>query len=228
MTLCLDFKKIKSLIDTGSLILTPNARTQKAVISGQLEGLPQDSVIKTIDVRSLSQWLESLWSELSFYQVLPKKISNLVLKSWIEEQILQESEWTLTNPSGVANKALEAYKNLVLWNLSIEELQQSGTIESIEVDYFVKWMSEFERFSKEKHLIADFLCLKLLNDNLSQLENILPQHILMVGFDHLTPLENAFIKNLIGCEVQVDHCSFENSSKDEKHTRGQIIFPSLR
>ena len=228
MSLSLDFKKIKHLIKDRTLVLTPNSRTQKAIISGQLKSLSVGSVVESLRIFSLSQWLETLWSELSFYQVLPKKVSELVVKSWIEEQILQETEWTLTNPSGVANKALEAYKNLVLWDLSLEELIRSGTISSIEVDYFVKWMSEFEHFSKERHLIADFLCLKLLNDNLNQLKNILPQHILMVGFDHLTPLENSFIKNLTDNEVQVDDYNFGKATKVEKYSHDQIRFSSLR
>jgi len=228
MPLSLDFKKFSPLLEEATLILTPNSRTKKAVLNGQLVSLSAGSIVKPLKTFSLSHWLESLWSELSFYQVLPKKISNLVFKSWLEKQINLEQEWTLTNPSGVANKAIEAYKNLVHWDLDLNQLKASGMLDSIEVDYFIKWMVAFEKFTKEKQLIAEFCCLNLLIKNLDQLDKTLPKHILMVGFDHLTPLENKFIECLRQQNVKIDRFEFEANSKSDTHCHRQKRFSSFR
>jgi len=212
MTISLDFAPIKKQITQETLILTPNSRTQKAVLSGQIATISTNDVIESLDVYSLSQWLENLWQELSFYHVLPKRISNLVVKSWFEEIINKENEWSLTNSSGVADKVLQAYQNLIHWNHSINDLEEG---DSTEIDYFKQWVNAFEQFCKSCHLISSFSTIQFLTSHIDELVSVLPKQILMVGFNQLTPLEKDFLQGLENRSIKVNyynHSIYPNKS----------------
>ncbi len=224
MSLSLNFNQIKPLIEVDSLILTPNSRTQNAIIAGQLTEPSVDSVLEIVKVSSVNQWIDALWGELSFHLALPKRISSLVITSWLEKEISKEKEWTLTNPSGVANKALEAYKNLCQWGLDLYDLEKEENNHSLEVEYFIKWLRTFEEFCTQNQLMADFLSLNYINNNIKKLAGILPKHILMVGFGHFTPLEKSFFNNLEVLGVTANKYNY----KIEKTNSKQISFSCLR
>jgi len=221
MTLLLDFTKLSPLITSQTLILAPNARTQKAIYAGQLSKLAENQVIESIDVRSFSQWLDDLWSELSFSQTLPKRISNLAMKSWLEKLVRKESAWTLTNPSGVAGKVLEAYQNLIQWDLDLHDIPSNQTTE---IDYFKNWIAKFQFFCKEKKLIAAFAVLNVIRQHLDSLLASLPEHILLVGFNQLTPLQQDFIDRLEANQVQVEHYDYQTQVQNAC----QLNFSSLQ
>jgi len=214
MTISLDFAPIKNHISDNILILTPNSRTQKAVFAGQIASISTNDVIESAEVYSLSQWLESLWQELSFYYVLPKRLSNLLIKSWLEETINNEDEWSLTNSSGVADKVLQAYQNLKHWNLSITDVEESdyfGSNDSTEIGYFKQWINRFEKFCKTRHLIANFSIIQFLATHIDDLRSVLPKQILMIGFNQLTPLEKAFLQQLESCGTKVEYYNYSFS-----------------
>ncbi len=221
MTLSLDFTRLSPLITDQSLILTPNARTQKAIYSGQLSELAENQVIESIDVRSFSQWQDDLWSELSFGQTLPKRLSNLAIKSWLEKLVRNESAWTLTNPSGVANKVVEAYQNLIQWDLNLDDIQANQTTE---IDYFKLWIKKLEVFCKEKKLIASFASLAAIRQHLNELLPCLPKHILLVGFNQLTPLQQDFFDCLKAKQIDIDIYDYQTSV----NSACQLSFSSLQ
>jgi len=221
MTLSLDFAKLTTLISSQTLILTPNARTQKAIYSGQLANLAENQVVESIDVRSFSQWQNDLWSELSFIQPLPKRLSNLAIKSWLEKLVRQEPAWTLTNPSGVANKLVEAYQNLLQWRLCIHDIANN---QSTEIDYFKIWIAKLEKFCKQKDLIATFATLDTISQCLENLLPILPKHILLVGFNQLTPDQLAFFDDLKKQQIQIDSYVYQSVVANAN----QIGFTSLQ
>ncbi len=221
MTLSLDFAKLSPLISCQTLILTPNARTQKAVYSGQLIKSAENQVIESIDVRSLTQWQDQLWSELSFFQTLPKRLSNLAIKSWLEKQVRQEPAWTLTNPSGVAIKVMEAYQNLIQWQLCLDDIKGH---QSTEIDYFKIWIVKLQKFCKQKKLVATFEVLDIIAQNIDQLLPCLPKHLLLVGFNQLTPDQQAFIDCLQTKQIQVDSIDYKSPLK----SACQIGFTGLR
>jgi len=221
MTLSLDYRKLAPLIGANTLVLTPNARTQKAIYSGQLSSCTENQVIVSADIRSLSQWQEHLWVELSFYKVLPMKLSKLATKSWIEKLVNTESEWVLTNPSGVATKVLEAYQNLVQWELGLNDVVAN---ESVEIDYFKSWIEKFEQLCQDKNLIVNFKILQLLRQHIDDLKASLPKHILLVGFNQLTPLQQSFFDALKDKNITIDKYNF----KTDLQSANQINFTSLK
>lgn len=211
MTISYDFAKIASLVDQNTLILTPNARTQKAVYAGQISAIKDDQVIQSLDVRSLSQWQSELWSELSFIKILPKRVTNLTLKSSLEKQVKQEAAWTLTNSSGVAAKALEAFQNLVHWNLRLHDVQSE---QATEIEYFLSWGRQLTELCESKNIIPEFQSLQLLIENIDLISSLLPEKILLVGFNQFTPLQKKFLEKLGDIKIIINH--FELQVKPKK------------
>lgn len=221
MALSLDFNKLSSLLTDNTLILTPNARTQKAIYTGRLSNLTENQVVESIDVRSLSQWQDDLWSELSFSQTIPKRLSNLAIKSWLEKQVRNESAWTLTNPSGVASKVLEAYQNLIQWDLDLNDIPSNQTTE---IDYFKIWIKKFETFCKKKRLLAAFASLVIIRQCLDELLPSLPKQILLVGFNQLTPIQQDFIDCLKDKQIKIEIVDYQTPVE----SACQLSFSSLQ
>ncbi|PHS17517.1 MAG: hypothetical protein COA86_09495 [Kangiella sp.] len=228
MTISLDFSKIKSLISDGSLILTPNARTQQALYNGQIAETKVGKIITAHKISSFTQWQNELWIELSFLEILPKLISKQVLKSWIEDLVAKESDWNLTNESGVANKVVEAFQNLIAWDLSLTDIQDE-TLENeifnsqtkLEVSCLIKWIEQYKKVAESKNVICSFEQLKYVYNSLNFLyKNVLdsgmsnanrPKKILLVGFNQFTPLEKKFFNRLRELGVEIEHYNYKKS-----------------
>lgn len=191
MPIAIDFEKIAEEIGENSLILTPNARTQKAVIAGFVSALSEGEVVYAPKVNAFAQWQNELWRSLAFIQPLPGIVDSLVLKNWLKATIAEDAHWQLTNELGVAEKVLEAYRVLSQWGLTLSEIKDS--IETPESRYFIKWVSQLEQFLKQKNLLPQFLILRQLAGRLPELSGELPDKILLVGFNQLTPIEESFL-----------------------------------
>ena len=189
MPVSINFDQIAPLLTHNSLILTPNSRTQKALVAGYMATLNEGDVVRAPDIMSFSQWQQLLWQEMSFLESLPRILGNLELKAWLNEQIVADEHWQLTNPLGVAEKILDTYRNLCLWDKTLDDLSCADTPEN---QYFVHWISQLEDFCKQNNLIAGFSCLQLLSSKLDYLQHKLPACILLVGFNQLAPTEQKF------------------------------------
>ncbi|MET1256069.1 PD-(D/E)XK nuclease family protein [Aliikangiella maris] len=200
MPLTISFAKVAQYIDNDSLILTPNSRTQKAFIAGAVNHLREGEVIYSPKVMSFSQWQDELWDELSFTRPLPRLVSRLALKIWMKSQIANEEHWQLTNLLGVAEKVIDAYQILHQWDLSIDAISETPTLES---QYFVRWIELLEQFLKEKKLLAQISRLNYLYDQRHELSRLIPQKIILLGFNQLTPIES---KWLAFCQQRGSEC----------------------
>lgn len=202
MPISIRFAELAASLTPDTLILTPNSRTQKAVIAGLLASTAEGEVVESVTVLSLTHWFESLWQELSFATPLPKLIGNLEIKAWLKEQIGKDQNWQLTNELGVAEKILEAYRNLTQWNLTLDALPET---ESVETKCFIKWIGEFDEFCKLQNLLPQFSQGKLLVTHFAQLIPAIQQNIVCIGFNQLTPLETKFLNLCAENQVRVSH-----------------------
>ncbi|MDQ7050260.1 MAG: PD-(D/E)XK nuclease family protein [Enterobacterales bacterium] len=210
MTLRLNFTPIAAKIDAETLILTPNARTRQALEAGRMVEMSTGDVVKGLNLFSVSQWQQNLWQQLAFQQILPIVIDNLAVKAWLTQLIEAEDEWVLTNPKGVADQVLSAYQNLCHWQLPLDQISAES---SVEVSYFIEWISAFESFCQQKQLIAEFKKLAVILLHWELVAEQLPAKILMVGFNHLTPLEEALFNKVKLAGTQIEYYSIEKNSQ---------------
>jgi|GEM_PF-3152878 len=185
MPVIVSFESIAEQVTSETLILTPNSRTQKALNAGFVASLNEGEVVYAHAIKSLSQWQEALWQELSFLSPMPVVIGQLELKTWLKEQISKDENWQLTNALGVAEKVLEAYRSLSQWGLSLNDVSE---IETVENQYFVKWIELLEAFLADNALVPQFAVTAYLCQQ-PALRQLLPKQILLVSFNQLTPAE---------------------------------------
>ncbi|TQV86524.1 PD-(D/E)XK nuclease family protein [Aliikangiella coralliicola] len=216
MPISINYDELATLVDDSTLILTPNSRTQGAVVVGALKNEAERQVVRAPDVLSLSQWLQNLWQEISFIESIPSIIGNLELKTWLKEQIANTDNWQLTNELGVAEKALEAYRNLIQWELCIDDIEQA---EVPEHHYFIRWSKQLESFLQDKALIPEFAITNFVLDRLDLVTDRLPTKIVLVGFNQLTPAEKSLFKKCQSFNIEVNEftakCSADKVSRIE-------------
>ena len=200
MPITINFAKIAEQIDTNTLVLTPNSRTQKAIIAGFVEQLSEGQVVYSPNVMSFAQWQDYLWSELSFLKPMPNRVGSLELKAWLKEQITADENWQLTNSLGVAEKVLDAYKILNQWGLLLKDITSLDTVEN---QYFIQWIESLECFLTEAELVPRFSLLNRLSQFSADCIEFLPSKILLVGFNQLTPVEDGWFElcKQQGCQI---------------------------
>ena len=211
MPISINTKKINLTSGSNHLVLTPNQRTQQAVIAGFMADLREGDVVQSPQVLSFSQWCEQLWQQLSFSQTLPKIISQLALKNWIKNYIVAENKWHLTNPLGVAEKVLDAYKNLSLWDLQLSDIKQ---VDTQECKNFIHWITQLQSWLSGKNCIAGFTLIHYLIEHFQTIQSSLPQAITLVGFNELTPIEKVMLEKCqaIGCQIEHEFPARETQS----------------
>lgn len=190
MPIQINFDEIKPRLTQNSLILTPNLRTQQALVSSYMNSLAVGDVVKAPIILSFSQWQNQLWQELLFVQPLPKMVSPIVLKMWLKTQIDGNENWQLTNSLGVAEKIISGYRDLSAWNKSLLDLE---SLETPENEYFCIWIEQLEAFCKDKNIIVDFNLILILIKSFEKIKNKIPNKILLVGFNQVTPAEDFFL-----------------------------------
>lgn len=204
MPITISFDAIKNQLTNETLILTPNSRTQKAIVAGYVQSLNEGDVVYAPNVKSFSQWQTEIWQELSFICPLPKIIDPLVLKTWLKELIAKEENWQLTNELGVAQKVLEGYRILKQWNLDLSHLELPDFVSSLTVEnqYFKQWIFSLESFFDKNNFIANFCVGNYLVTQINTIVNFFPKEILLVGFNQWIP-----------CEKKLIDCAIENGTK---------------
>jgi len=200
MPISINFDDIKPRLTPNTLILSPNSRTQKALVSGYMQQMVVGDVVRAPEIISISQWLEQLWQSVSFKQAMPRIVGELELKNWLKDLISSDEKWQLTNVLGVAEKVLEAYRNLTLWNKTLSDFE---SLETPENQYFVKWATLLEAFLTKNHLITRFSLIKFLLES-ELIENYVPQQLLLVGFNQLNPLEESLLEYCRSHGVKVE------------------------
>jgi probable DNA repair protein len=189
MPITIDFEDITPFSNNNSLILTPNSRTQMALVGGYMQSKAVGDVVRAPNIISISQWLEQLWQSLSFNHSMPIIVADLELKTWLKELIVADPNWQLTNALGVAEKILEAYRNLTLWDKSLADLVN---LETPENHYFVKWTQLLEAFLETNNLVPRFSIIKKLLSY--SIVDYLPNQLVLVGFNQLNPLEESLLE----------------------------------
>lgn len=224
MSIQVDFNSLKAKVNQQSLILTPNLRTQQAIVNSYIKELQIGEVLESPRVLSFSQWQKDLCNELSFHKPLPGLLSDLQIKFYFKKIIASEKSWQLTNPSGLADLALSAYKNLCLWDLNINQIKN---LYSIENHYFIKWTKSFEEFCKAKNYLAEFNRIQILSDQLERLKDKIPENILLFGFNQLSPIEEKFLNQLKNNNCRIEKY-FPEMSRQVSKAASQQKRPIIR
>lgn len=182
-------------IDQGILVLTVNRRLARFISQGydtfQME--KQREVWESPNVLPLNTWLQQLWQECCFIEPeLPLLLDDhQSLLLW--EQVIAETNAGLLNVAATARTAVQAWRLMQQWQISETDLPKHY---SVDVDAFREWVRAFKRRCQRQGWLDASSLPQAILAQLATIKELLPQHIVLYGFDELTPQHRALITAL--------------------------------
>ena len=136
-------------------------------------------------------WLQQLWQETAFLRggnlpiMLAAEQSQAV---W--EAVIRSSGETLLNVPATARSAMQAWRLLQQWNLDLEILTSEDNLDSAA---FYRWAKQFRQRCQKHNWLDETVLPTWLCGVLQEGELTSPEHVLLFGFDELTPQHQSFI-----------------------------------
>ncbi len=156
----------------------------------------------TPDIIPWSAWLQLQWQEVEFQQVddLPVLLAAEQSQA-VWESVIQSSAEVLLNVPATARSAMQAWRVLQQWNLSAEVLADSDAPDSVAL---YGWAKAFYERCQKRHWLDEACLASGLCQLMQSGELQLPGHILLLGFDELTPQHHSIIEVMRGQGVEVE------------------------
>ena len=166
---------------------------------------------QTPHILTLQQWLASvtqravLAGELAADFFSPYTLNNFTEKMlWqqaIESSIAKHEFAELFDVASLAQSAIEANALLIEWQIGDDAL--NDYFMSAETRQFLRWRNRFFGLCEQHRTIEPARLLQRQVAALASSKIALPEHIELVGFDRITPLEQHLIGVLKAKNVQV-------------------------
>ncbi len=139
-------------------------------------------------------WLQQQWQEAEFQQGgnLPVMLAAEQSQT-VWEAVIQSSDETLLNIPATARSAMQAWRLLQQWNFTPEILDSEENLDSAA---FCRWAKEFRRRCQKHNWLDEAVLPTWLCDALQKGELQSPAHVLLFGFDELTPQHQSVIETL--------------------------------
>ena len=182
-------------IERGATVLTVNRRLARDVME-RYESLQLDrglEVWATPDVLPLSAWLKRLWQEYAYKNSKSPLVLDEHQLQAVWERLISQSESELLNLPATARTASQAWQLLRQWRVNLNELPENI---NADVTAFKSWAKSFQRQCHQHEWVDEASLLEYLNEYLTQDLVTLPQEIICIGFDDLTPQQQHLIEVL--------------------------------
>ncbi len=197
--------EIRQFIEQGFTIVTPTRRLGRALqqqyTTEQLSA--EKKVWETPDILPWAAWMLRCWDDFAAQQKNVPLLLNSQQQQWVWQKIVAESSFAkeFLQPAAAATRAYDAWKIMRQWQL--ESFPEDLWLNK-DAFAFQSWVKTFQQQCKKHHwLDAASLEGCLLND-VSQWASSSAAKLCLVGFDELTPVQEALIEALKQetCEIK--------------------------
>lgn len=196
-------------LESGTLVLTPNQRMSRFV-QGQYGLWRQgrgDLVWPSLNVFSFSVWLQSLWQSLQTSAAHPS-VSQWLLSPEQERimwlQAIEESEhgYDLLADDSMADLAAQAWRFMRLWQKQIDDLGSNTQEQRL----FGDWVTGYSELRARNNALDSTAQLEAILRCLEAGDLAVPEHLVLLGFDDMNPLEERIIAALRQRQTKVTEC----------------------
>src|SRR5690606_13820074 len=183
-----DITTLAEPLARGDLILTANNRLRNHMLRA-FAAQQTDVVWQPPAIQPLNHWISDRWRALqdSGYPQTACLIASALQRQLLWEEIILNSEAgsALLQPADLARSADAALRNLQLWQLTAQHLNDENNLNTL---HFKEWLASFENALWERGLITLESSQEILLRAFK--ENSLPRYtrIYLYGFDDLPPL----------------------------------------
>ena len=190
-----DIEPLFESISPDSLLLTPNRRLAAHVHTAYAVACSQRGlqVWETPAILPLDEWLQNCWQQLiardsnfSRQSTLLQPLQETLL--W-ERIIRNDAKSVLLKPHATAKQAQSAYRILQLWETELNQ----DFYDHPDCARFAHWHKQFQQQNKQQGFISTATLPRLISEAFD--EGLLnpPRHIILLGFQHLPPLQQRLI-----------------------------------
>ncbi len=210
--------EIRQSIEQGFTIVTPTKRLGRALQQHYiLEQLAAEKKVwETPDILPWAAWILRSWDDFAAQQKQVPLLLNAQQQQWVWQKIVTESSFAegFLQPAAAANRAYDAWKIMRQWQL--ESFPEDLWLNS-DAFAFQSWVKTFQQQCKRHHWL-DAVSLEgyLLNEVPAWATHSAAK-ICLVGFDELTPVQQALLEAMkgAGCEINQVSEAVETSQGTE-------------
>ncbi len=160
-----------------------------------------------------SAWLHHLWQQCTWLEENAPTLLNPLQEQAIWQGIIAASSVKIESPLALrplAKLAAEAWELVHAWRL--EHSLTSAADSTQDVQHFMAWANDFASQCQKKSWLSGAQVPKMLAERLPACRHVLPERLLLVGFDELTPQQMFVCESLQQCGVVVEMIPLERSA----------------
>ena len=179
-------------LEHGVTVVTGNSRLAEALKQEfQQQAVDRGlQVWESPDIKPWNNWLRQTWEEAVFDGLIesPELLLTEVQEQYIWESVIESSSVSVLRMEATARKACEAWQQLINWQVDLDAVEFDVNEDT---RTFKLWADKYEQQCLEQgwlpaSRIAEQL-VQCINDN----HGTFNSHIILLGFDELTPLQQA-------------------------------------
>ncbi len=184
-------------------LLTANQRLA-AFLRQQYDSLQQSLGLITwpsLDCLPLNRWIIRLFDTLTDSHLILSEAQELALWEKIITAALDNTDnaFILLRPFAVAQTARDAWHLLKQWRLPLSLLKDSP---SEDIQHFYQWAQNFVAVCETEQWIDHSECTEILIKALTRKHLLLPQHLILSGFEEISPQISQLSKALSShCQI---------------------------
>ncbi|MGH1470053.1 MAG: PD-(D/E)XK nuclease family protein [Cellvibrionaceae bacterium] len=193
-----NIEPVMPFLDDGAMVLTPNNRLRNQLRLSFSEH-QASKVVRSPTIYSITEWLTLQWDQLigNGHCGCDCLILNTIQQQAIWTQIVEDSQFAdiSANVRSLVGHLMEAYRNMQLWEISLEELTSYQlSFVSSSSDYLTSWITEFESKLKSVNAIIPEQSQKIVSGAFETKTLTSSSTIYLQSFDDLPPLTLKLLK----------------------------------
>ena len=147
-------------------------------------------------------WLRQMHQRLIDEDAVRSILLSPLQEQLIWHRVISESEegHALLRPQAAADAAASAYSLVRNWRLSPEQLGAGATGET---EMFLQWVSRFESECGSENWLAQADLIGVVVDEIAEGSVHAPAHLILAGFDELTPAQGTLLSVLIEAGTRI-------------------------
>jgi probable DNA repair protein len=182
------------------LVLTGNQRAARTLLEhyGQWKKKNKKAGWYTPRIMTWDAWLEGLWDTLLFTGGARQALMSTAQERYLWQEVLRHARDAESGPIWHSGPLAELAQTtlLLLEEHCISNVQVQQMAAGTDTRIFLRWLHAFQAQCDRRGLLPPSALARTLTAKLGQLHSSLPQDILLLGFDRVTPGQQETIQAL--------------------------------
>ncbi len=205
-------------LEQGVTVVTGNSRLSESL----KQEFQQQAVARGLqvwdspDIKPWNIWIRKIWEESVFDGLIesPELLLTEVQEQYVWESIIETSSASVLRKEATASKASEAWQQLINWQVDLDAIEFDVNEDT---QTFKLWVEKYEQQCLEQGWLPASHIAEQLVQCFNHNQDAFNSHIILLGFDELTPLQQALYEAIANTRgsiqwLQLAHLDHESNS----------------